>query len=401
MTKALSSVKNGRWSQLKQWPIYWYVIAAILAVYTILYTSHLAYGYIPSRVAISLFGTDLVYWYGVVIVTGIILGSQIAADLGYERGRKKFEQLVPAEIRELPFGKFKVPAEISRALQKKNLNTLGDILFERGLDPQRLGLSLTQLATLDRQLAQIPGVEPKWLEEPAWRPWNPEHATSGVIVVVLFGIIGARIYHILTPSPSMAAQGIYSAWDYLQQPAKMFNLREGGIGIYGAIIAGPLGLLLYSWWNKFNPLIWSDFGAVGLALGQAIGRWGNFFNQELYGSPSTAPWALYLSNPEAAGFPAGTRFHPAFLYESLWSLLSFSILYTLAKRNPSFLRLGDLTALYMIFYSIGRILLELVRLDSRMSNLLGVSLPVATVVAIVSIAVMIGWRVIARFLPTN
>jgi phosphatidylglycerol:prolipoprotein diacylglycerol transferase len=123
-----------------------------------------------------------------------------------------------------------------------------------------------------------------------------------------------------------------------------------------------------------------------MALGQFVGRWGNFFNQELYGSPSQLPWAIYIDpRHRLAGFDEFSRFHPTFLYESLWNLANFLILYTLAHRYRDRLQRGDLVALYLVFYSVGRILLELIRLDSRSFSFFGIDfgIPVATVVSII------------------
>lgn len=120
-----------------------------------------------------------------------------------------------------------------------------------------------------------------------------------------------------------------------------------------------------------------------MALGQFVGRWGNFINQELYGRPTDLPWAVQIDLPyRLPGYEGVETFHPAFLYESVWNFFSFLVLLYLARRYHEKLQMGDLMALYLVQYAIGRILLELVRLDSRMIELGSISIPVATVVSI-------------------
>jgi phosphatidylglycerol:prolipoprotein diacylglycerol transferase len=127
-----------------------------------------------------------------------------------------------------------------------------------------------------------------------------------------------------------------------------------------------------------------------------IGRWGNFFNQELYGGPTDLPWAIKIDQP-LPGYEQFEMFHPAFLYASLWSLLTFVILLRLARKHRQRLYAGDITAVYFLLFAIGRILLELVRLDSRsfVIGALDLGLPVATVVSIVigiAMAALLLWR---------
>ena len=106
---------------------------------------------------------------------------------------------------------------------------------------------------------------------------------------LILGVIGARLYHVLTPSPSMAAFGIESPIDYFRNPSQLINLRNGGLGIYGGMAGGALGLFWYTRRQKLSMIAWADLAVVGMALGQVFGRWGNYFNQELYGRPSNLP----------------------------------------------------------------------------------------------------------------
>ena len=161
---------------------------------------------------------------------------------------------------------------------------------------------------------------------------------------------------------------------------------------------GLLGMLIYVRRNRLPLLGWADLSVVGLALGQSIGRWGNFFNQELYGRPTDLPWAIHIDPiyrlPDYVAFE---RFHPAFLYESLWSLMTFLVLLRLARRHTERLMPGELMALYLIAYAAGRTLLETVRLDSRAVPFFGLEtgLAVATLVSL-TIALIAAAAVIIR-----
>jgi phosphatidylglycerol:prolipoprotein diacylglycerol transferase len=249
-------------------------------------------------------------------------------------------------------------------------------------------------------------VKPEWVIDAPWRVWNPDHVWNGVVWSLVLGVIGARLYHVLTPSPSMAAVGIESPLDYFKNPYQLINLRNGGLGIYGGIVGGALGLLIYTRRQRLPMVQWSDVAAIGMALGQVFGRWGNFFNQELYGRTTNLPWGIQIEAQhrlqefrDMTAFPfETTKFHPAFLYESLWSLLTFIVLLTLFRRHSRKLLTGDLTALYLIFYAVGRILLETVRLDSRMVTVgdTTLNLAVATLVSLITVGVMVAWRAYPR-----
>jgi len=192
------------------------------------------------------------------------------------------------------------------------------------------------------------------------RGLNPDHVWNGLMFSLVLGIIGARLYHVLTPSPSMG-DPLY----YFHHPLEVFDIRRGGLGIYGAIAGGILGILIYARRAKLDPWVWLDLGAPGLALGQFIGRWGNFVNQELYGRPTELPWGIYISPANRLpGYAQYERFHPTFLYESLWNLGTFALLFFLLRRRGEKLLKGEILGLYVILYSVGRILLEFVRLDS-------------------------------------
>jgi phosphatidylglycerol:prolipoprotein diacylglycerol transferase len=196
------------------------------------------------------------------------------------------------------------------------------------------------------------------------RGMNSEVIWDALFWVVLAGIIGARIWHILTPPPSMVAQGITTKW-YLMHPLDMLNIRNGGLGIPGAVIGGALALWIYCRRKRISFLTWADVVAPGVALAQAIGRWGNFFNQEVYGLPTNLPWKIYIDPlHRVEGYLNNEYFHPLFFYESLWNVVNMAILLWLARRFKQWLKPGDIFLIYMIMYSIGRFGLDFLRLDA-------------------------------------
>ena len=130
--------------------------------------------------------------------------------------------------------------------------------------------------------------------------------------LLIGGIIGARIWHILTPPPSSS---VTTAW-YLSHPLDALAVWKGGLGIPGAVIGGGIVLYFYSRRHQLSFTEWTDIAAPSLALGQAIGRWGNFFNQELYGAPTNLPWAIPIDfDHRLEGYKQFEYFHPLFLYE--------------------------------------------------------------------------------------
>lgn len=192
--------------------------------------------------------------------------------------------------------------------------------------------------------------------------FDSEHVWNGLIWAIIPGLIGARIYHILTPSPSSGLSLQY----YLNNPIQMLDIRNGGLGIFGGLVGGGIGIYLYARRHQQPLLKWFDLIVPGVALAQAIGRWGNFVNQELYGAPTTLPWAIYIPpNKRLPGFMQYETFHPLFLYESLWNLASCGLLLLIERRFRERLRDGDLLFVYLILYSTGRFVLDFVRLDSN------------------------------------
>jgi phosphatidylglycerol:prolipoprotein diacylglycerol transferase len=200
------------------------------------------------------------------------------------------------------------------------------------------------------------------------RGHNPDHVWNALIVVMVFGLLGARLYHVVS-SPAGSASNLQS---YLDDPIRIVNFWSGGglrgLGIFGAIAGGALGLWAYVKWAGLRLGEWLDIAAVGLPLGQAIGRWGNYFNQELYGGPTTLPWGMPIDAlnrlPEHAALPAAARFHPTFLYESLWDLLVFFVVMYVARHWTEDLNAGDVALTYLILYPLGRLLVEYQRPDA-------------------------------------
>lgn len=173
---------------------------------------------------------------------------------------------------------------------------------------------------------------------------------------VPIGIVGARIFHVLTHSGDYFFPGA--------DLTDVLKIWEGGIAIYGGLIGGALGAWIGA--KRAGVRFWdfADAVAPGILLAQAFGRWGNYFNQELFGQPTNLPWGLEIdySNPAFPnGLPAETLFHPTFLYESTWSLIGVAILLALDKRFD--LRNGAMFGSYLIYYSVGRIVTENLRID--------------------------------------
>ena len=176
------------------------------------------------------------------------------------------------------------------------------------------------------------------------------------LLAVPLAIIVARIYHVLTHWGFYFGEGA--------NPLSALYIWEGGIAIYGALIGGAIGAWLGCRWTGIRFWTFADALAPGLLLAQAIGRFGNWFNQELYGLPTDVPWGLEIDYPNPAwpiGLPEGTLFHPTFLYEVIWNVLGVVFLVVVGR----WLRLqwGRLFALYLVWYSAGRIIWESIRVD--------------------------------------
>ncbi|RMF43822.1 MAG: prolipoprotein diacylglyceryl transferase, partial [Anaerolineae bacterium] len=223
------------------------------------------------------------------------------------------------------------------------------------------------------------------------RNLNPEIVWDALTWVLIGGIVGARIWHILTPPASMVEAGITTHY-YLTHPMDAIAIWRGGLGIPGAVIGGALAMYWFARENSLPFGLWADVAAPALPLGQAIGRWGNFVNQELYGAPSNLPWAITIDRAHRLpGFENIARYHPLFLYESLFSLANMAFLLWLGRRFEARLKTGDLFLAYLITYPTARFFLEFLRLDPSPVGGLNVNQTLMAVVA-VSAAIALWWR---------
>jgi phosphatidylglycerol---prolipoprotein diacylglyceryl transferase len=185
--------------------------------------------------------------------------------------------------------------------------------------------------------------------------------------VIIPALIGERLYYVFIQSP----RGPNGLEHYLANPIEILEIWRGGLHIYGAFIFGGIALALYALWKKLPLLIYLDAVALALPLGQAIGRWANFINQELYGPPTTLPWGLRIDAThrippynDMPRYPESVRFHPLFLYESIANLLGFVLIFWISRRFKQRLRNGDLFLIYLIYYPFVRFCLEFFRTDS-------------------------------------
>lgn len=199
-------------------------------------------------------------------------------------------------------------------------------------------------------------------------------AENLVFVNVVAGFVGARVHHVL------------SAWDFYSKNLILIpQVWQGGLGIYGGVIAGICATWVYCRIKRIDFLSVADLLAPALVLGQAIGRWGNFFNQEAYGVPTELPWKMFVDAQfRFAPYLEGQFFHPTFLYESIWAVVVFAILARLTRSRPPLVTLassptnrsgtskseeergGKIFASYLILYSLGRFFIEALRADSTL-----------------------------------
>ncbi|MFT4147466.1 MAG: prolipoprotein diacylglyceryl transferase [Micrococcaceae bacterium] len=197
-----------------------------------------------------------------------------------------------------------------------------------------------------------------WLTIKRWKAvgGTEDEVLDVALWAVPAGIIGGRIYHVATSPDSYFTPG--------KDPWEAVKIWHGGLGIWGAISLGTIVVYAACKHYKINFINLLDAAAPGLLIAQGIGRWGNWFNQELFGTPTTLPWGLKIdpTNPNfPAGTPANTLFHPTFLYESLWNIAgAFFLLWLDKKFNMTG---GKLFCAYIITYSIGRALIEPIRTD--------------------------------------
>lgn len=253
---------------------------------------------------------------------------------------------------------------------------------------------------------------------------NPEHIWNLLAWTLIVGIIGARLYHVF----STPADG--PGWPYYREnPVEIFRFWGGGgrrigftgLGIYGGLIGGIIAIVVYTWRHKLSFLSYLDYIGPNVLVAQAIGRMGNFANQELYGPPTGLPWAFYI-NPEhpcqrpteaaEASFQVGfcgsenlsqatlewyatNGYHPTFFYEAGWNLLMFGLLYLIYWQFGHKLRRGDGALLYFVAYPLGRFWVEMFRPDAWVWGRLATAQWIAIFSVVICIALLIlrhrGW----------
>lgn len=193
------------------------------------------------------------------------------------------------------------------------------------------------------------------------RQVDPDLLADLAIWLVISAIPAARIYYVVFQWPQ-----------YQNNPGDILAVWKGGIAIHGAILGGTIAALIFAKLKKVSIWQLADLVVPSLALGQAIGRWGNFFNSEAFGRPTDLPWKLYIPlTNRPLDYANFEYFHPTFLYESLWNLLVFSLLLFIFFRSlklNSPIKIGTLTLFYLIAYSIGRFFVEGLRTDSLMAG---------------------------------
>ena len=207
-----------------------------------------------------------------------------------------------------------------------------------------------------------------WITTTRWKKLggNFDQVLDITLVSVPAGIIGARLYHIITtPERFFGPDGDW---------AEMFRIWNGGLGIWGGVLFGALAAWAWCRHKHYPMALLADAIAPGLLVAQAVGRLGNWFNQELYGAPTTLPWGLKLNMEgtaighseqcyDGATCPSGTLFHPTFLYEMIWNLIGAAIIVYIGSNAMKKLKAGSLFAVYIMWYTLGRTWIESLRID--------------------------------------
>lgn len=196
---------------------------------------------------------------------------------------------------------------------------------------------------------------------------NQNAMVDAVIVGLVCGIIGARLYYVI----------FFPGDVYLRDPIKILHINEGGIAIYGGLIGGILGGLIVAKKKKINIMAALDLASLGFLIGQSVGRWGNFVNQEAFGQETASIFGMISENT------GGVAVHPCFLYESVWCLAGFLILHFFSIDRKKYD--GQIFLLYIVWYGSARFIIEALRTDSLFVP--GINLKISQIVALVSVAV--------------
>ena len=223
---------------------------------------------------------------------------------------------------------------------------------------------------------------------------DPDRMIDVALVSAIFAFVGARLYYVLFSSERA---------EYFENPLSILYVWEGGLGIYGGIIFAFITGLIMCKIRKVNALAMFDLASLGFLIGQCIGRWGNFFNQEAFGGNTTLPWGMtgdiIQSGVNGGGYTLNLPVHPTFLYESLWCLLGFILLHIVSKKAYKFK--GEIFSLYMIWYGVGRFMIEGLRTDSLYFGAMRVSQLVAVLSAIGGVVLFFLFRAHAHTLPKD
>ncbi len=219
-----------------------------------------------------------------------------------------------------------------------------------------------------------------WITQRRWaeRGHDPEQISNVALWAVPFGVVGGRLYHVITDNQRFRGQWL-----------EAFKIWEGGLGVWGAVAAGALGALIAA--HRANLSVPDLFYATAPAIpvAQGIGRLGNWFNQELFGRPTDVPWALEIDESHRpTGFENDALFHPTFLYEMLWNFgVAAVVIWVVPKVLPR-LRTGYQFAVYVALYTLGRLWIELLRIDSA-NEILGQRLNVWTSLIVGGVATVL------------
>jgi prolipoprotein diacylglyceryl transferase len=208
-----------------------------------------------------------------------------------------------------------------------------------------------------------------WISERRWVARGGRRGTVSDIAVwaVIFGLIGGRLYHVITDNELYFRAG--------RDPWRALYVWEGGLGVWGAIALGGVGAWIGCRRRGIKLPPFADAAAPGIAVAQGIGRWGNYFNQELFGRPTDLPWAVRIDPDRPSTVPGATGYHPTFLYESLWDFGLAGVLIWVDRRFK--LGRGRVFALYVMGYTAGRVWIELLRIDTA-NHILGLRVNVWT-----------------------
>lgn len=260
----------------------------------------------------------------------------------------------------------------------------GPILFEIGFISLRwYGFLIASAVIIGVIIAQNLG---------KYRNIDPDLISDLVIWLVIGAIPAARIYYVL-----------FEWKNYAQHPQDIIAIWQGGIAIHGAIIGGVIASFIFAKINRQSFWELTDIVAPSLILGQAIGRWGNFFNSEAFGIPTNLPWKLYIPpQNRPIQYINFEYFHPTFLYESLWNLAVFILLISIffwGIKNNNLLKNGTISCIYLIAYSLGRVWIEGFRIDSLMIGFLRIAQIVSLSAIALGVIGLIWLYILKKSLP--